>query len=225
MLYNAFIRLIVSLAVLVAAGAGCGPSIDLESGHAQPISNVNVALTTCMGWSAIERRVRRGVSRAVRSFRFEAADSEDVTATAIVRAWRVFTTAEEPIRNPESWGRQIAERVCLDELRHQKRDRLRGALPMHAETVALVTQPGLQDPADAAGDAEAWALLHQRVNAWPEPERRLAQLLLDGRADTVTAAAWLYRAEEEARCGEGTMYPQRARTLLEARRRELEDLV
>ncbi len=224
------VGLLAGLSFLVSLGLGFSSPRKAEDEARAPLSDVAVAPVAPLGWCVIERRVFRGVSRGVSSFRFGAADREDTIAIAMERAWKAFRASTEPIRNPEAWGRTIAVRVSLDQLRHQARARQHLAMPVDADLVGLPDlledhAAGFPGPFDVAVHAQRRDLVRQRVQAWPEAERRLAQLLLDGRAETVTAAAWLYRAEEEADGGQGTMYPQKARVLLDARRGELEDLM
>lgn len=223
------LRLLATIVFMVLLGASASPTSAAEPQTATPLQQV-VAPMAMLEWDAIERRVRRGVSRAVSSFRFGVAEREDVIAAAMERAWSVFSATKEPIRSPEAWGCKIAERISLDTLRREKRDRLQRALPLNADAVvpgeALECFAGPEaGPDEQLAAAERCALLDERIRRWPKAEQRLARLLLEGHAETITAAAWLYRVEEETRGEEGTMYPQKARTLLESRRRELEDLL
>jgi DNA-directed RNA polymerase specialized sigma24 family protein len=193
-----------------------------EARRADATVEVAVAPLAPLGWGAIERLVRKGVGRGVRHFDLDDADRDDAAAVAMARAWAAFEAGGEPIQNPEAWGKTIARRVCLDTVRRRRRERAR-VEPLDA--ALLTTSPASPtNPFDDAADAQRRELLRRRVHEWPLPERRLAQLVLDGRADTVTAAARIYRAEEEARGEPGTMYPLKAKTLLDARRRELTDL-
>ncbi len=220
----------LALAALVPMfGAGCDAFRATDVAHLPPGSTVPAVVVTPVGWCVIERRVRRGVRRGVATFHFGEVDGEDVAAVAMERAWKAFRVATAPIEHPEAWGKTIAVRVGLDELRRQRRDPLRLDAPVDADTLGpldLATPHAPQSVSafDAAADSELRSLVGQRVGTWPPTERRLAELLLDGEAETITAAAWMFRAEEEAAGGPGTMYPQKARTLLDARRRELEDL-
>lgn len=224
------LRRLVWLVLAVSLMTGCGTPRRSASPYvpyattswpATPPSVVPAAAVAPLGWSAIERRVLYGVRRGVASFRFGVADRDDAVAAAMERAWRAFSTTA-PIHDPEAWGKTIAVRVSLDALRRQRRDRVC--------LTASSTSPGEgytadeASPLDEAVASQRRALLQARIQGWPPSERRLAQLLLDGHAETITAAAWLYREREEARGEPGTMYPQKARTLLSARRRELEDL-
>lgn len=220
----------LSLALLVAAAASSLSEPNTDDGPYAPAAAVDVAAAAQLGWTAIDRRVRRGVRQGVGVFRFGSADREDVISCAMERAWRAYSDSDEPIRNPEAWGRQIARRVSLDELRRQRRDGLSTAVTIEADPTGsadVLEQLSDRSPGalEVTIDAERRTVLRQRIEAWPEPERRVAQLMLDGEAETITAAAHLYRAEQEARYGEGSIYPLKARTLLEARQAELEDLV
>lgn len=224
-----FFRHLTSLFFVVSMAVVCGPVASAEDPAHTPVSDLDLARGSLLGWSAIERRVRRGVGRGVRSFRFAPADLDDVTAIAMERAWRAYTSADEPIRNPEGWAQVIAQRVGLDELRRRKRDLLRRAIPLDGAPADVSTPleavaTDIPDPRQQTIRAERCRKVRQRVGSWPEPERELARLLLEDDAETITAAAWLFREQEAARTGDGTMYPQKARALLEARRRELEEL-
>lgn len=224
------IRWLTLLTFVASLGTGCSSSHTADTPHVLPAPPMPALAVAPLGWGAIERRVRRGVSRGVATFHLDPADREDVAAMAMERAWRAFRSGAEPIRHPEAWGRTIAVRVGLDEVRRQRRERQRLAACVDAEVAGdhELLEPHLvrlPDPFEGAVAAERRALLLERIGSWPAAERRLAELLLEGRAETVTAAAWLYRAEEEARGEGGSMYPLKARTLLEARRGELEELV
>lgn len=227
-------RWFVGLAVLVSlVSSALLPSNRHDpsafEGHpVTPASMVPVVMIGPVGWDAMGRRVLSGVRRAVAAFRFTAADRDDVVAIAMERAWCAFNASAEPIRNPEAWGRTIAEHVSLDELRRQRRDRQR-LTNLGNEDLGLLdaveTEPvGLPGPYVVVEQAERRELVRSRVQAWPPTERRIAQLLMDGGADTVTEAARLYRAEEQAQGGVTTMYPAKAKLLLDSRRHELEDL-
>lgn len=225
-------RWLTMVALVAALGTGCHPSRATAQAptHVSPPPSVPAAAVAPVGWIAIERRVRRGVSRGVAAFRFEVADREDVAATAMERAWRAYTATPEPIRNPEAWGKTIALRVGLDEIRRQKRERAHVQEPVDAELVGdmelfedVASAP--RGPLELAVASERRERLQERIARWPVAERRLAELMLDGQAETVTAAAWMVRAEEEAAGLAGSMYPLKARVLLDARRGELEDLV
>lgn len=189
-----------------------------RSQQADPVSAVPVLAVAPLAWEDVERRVRRGVVRGVAGFRFGAADRQDVIAVAVERAWSAFLELDEALEHPEAWGRTIAVRVALDELRRRKRDPLVLAVPVEDRI------PAGESPFDAVDADERCTLLRERIAAWPQTERRLAQLLLDGEAETVTAAAWQLRAEEQAQGVDSAMYPQRARLLLAALRADLEDL-
>lgn len=215
-------------ALVLASVVACSPTTPTP----EPLTPTPVSVSShapALSWAAVERRVRRGVRQGVRTFRLSRADREDVIAVAMERAWRAYGASEEPIEHPEAWARQLARRACIDELRRQRRDFLRNARPLDADPVgppAVLERLADPQPGTLAtiAEAERRSLVRERVDGWPEPERSLAMLVLNGEADTITAAAHLYREEEE-RLGDGTMYPQKARILLEARRVELEDLV
>ncbi len=218
-----FLRWLSWMALGASLLAGFTPPRSADRPPTSPLSAVPLTVAP-VGWSAIERRVLRGVRRGVACFRFGVADRDDVIAVAMERAWRSFGEAVEEVRDPEAWGRTIAVRVGLDELRRTRRDRVH-LTGSGAPTDAVERHPTcLASPLDAAVRAERSALLRQRVEGWPAAERQLALLLMEGQAETVTAAARLYRAQQEARGEPGTMYPLKARVLLDARRQELEDL-
>lgn len=225
---HSLLRALAALVLLLTVASGYSASRSTEGlQRATPLAPAHVAAVSPLGWVALENRLRRGVQRGVAPFRLESFERDEVTAIAMERALQALEVADEPIRHPEAWGKTIAQRVALDTLRSQRRDRLRlGAEPLVDAPSAAVGLDGTPDgPFEQLASAERRQLLHQRVADWPAAERRLAELLMDGEADTITAAAWLLRAEEEAAGGEGTMYPQKARLLLEARRSELSDLM
>jgi DNA-directed RNA polymerase specialized sigma24 family protein len=161
----------------------------------------------------------------VARFRLSADDRDDAVAVAMERAWRAHAAAGQPILHPEAWARTIAARVCLDVVRRQQRERRWQERAHEDDNMAVEQQASSRpDPFELAAAAERRELLHRRLAAWPPQEQELAQVILDGEAETLTAAAWRVRQREEARGGGGTMYPHKARVLLEARRRELADL-
>lgn len=189
-----------------------------------PASMAPVAMILPVRWDRIERRVLQGIRAAVASFRFGVADRDEVVAIALERAWRAFDGAG-PIRNPEAWGRAIAEHVSLDELRRQRRERAHldaEASNDHAADGRETVCVALPGPFELVEAAERRATVRQRMERWPAAEQHLARLLMDGEARTVTEAARLYRDQEG---GDAPMYPSKARLLLDGLRPDLEDLV
>ena len=232
------VSLFVGLTLLVSGGAsairppqhlvgsrhqdGSLTAAPLQGPPVSPASFAPVAMLAPVRWEAIERRVLQGIQQAVASFRFGVADRDELVSIALERAWRAFDSTAEPIRNPEAWGRTIAEHASLDELRRQRRERAHLTMHLDCEDVALseVVGTSLPGPYDVVEDAERRTRVRERVAAWPPVERRLALLLMDGDAETVTEAARLYRAEDDST----VMYPAKARLLLDALRPELDDL-
>lgn len=240
------LRLVLVLAVAVGRGPA-RPSLAVsaaertqltDGGLADPTSGLwarsgpvpggsegLLAAAAPAGWAVIERRVLRGVQRGVARFRLAPDDRDDAVGVAMERAWRAHAAAEQPILHPEAWARTIAARVCLDVVRRQQRERRWQLGPEEHGDHALEQLPSRRpDPLELAAAAERRELLHRRLATWPAPEQELAQVILDGEADSLTAAAWRVREREEARGTTGTMYPQKARVLLESRRGELRDL-
>jgi DNA-directed RNA polymerase specialized sigma24 family protein len=230
MLQRVLARYFAPILFSLSVAAACAPAHSAESNSSAPISDLDLVETSLLGWCEIERRVRRGVERGVGSFQFDFADRDDVAAIAMERAWQAYAEAEEPIRNPEAWGHVIAKRVSLDELRRQKRDILRQAVPIDGDPTRFSKAPeqlagDAPSPLQRVVEKEKRAFVRQQIRNWPSPERQLAKLLLDGRADTITAAAWLYREEQDAQSDGKTMYPQKARLLLEAKRPEFDEVL
>jgi len=213
---------LAALAVSLGLSWAHGAPEDARAGEA-PASAIQPLVAPSLGWAAIERRVLRGIERGVARFSLELADRDDVVAMALEKAWLAFSAEEEPVRHPEAWGRVIAERVALDELRRKRRERVHCDPDVDALQGDLCD--GQQDPLACALDAERRAVLARRIRGWEATERRLARALMDGEASSVTAAAALLRAEDVAAGRSATMYPLKARRLLDARRGDVEDLV
>jgi DNA-directed RNA polymerase specialized sigma24 family protein len=230
MTQRVFARYFAPLLFSFSLALACNPAPGAADNSTAPISNLDLMETSLLGWSAVEQRVRRGVERGVCGFGFDAADRDDMIAISMERAWEAYVESDEAIRNPEAWGHVIGKRVSLDELRYRKRDILRKAIPIDSDPCVASQSPeqlaeDAPGPLERAVNAEKRAFVRQQIRQWPQTERRLAKLLLEGQAETITAAAWLYREEQDARSGNGTMYPQKARLLLEARRPEFEDVM
>jgi RNA polymerase sigma factor (sigma-70 family) len=184
----------------------------------------------------LQQGVEQGLHAAEKEFMLTL-DKEtraDLMSTAIMKAltglprWKGTASLH-------TWTHRIAYNTAVDALRKKRNDPLHEAVSIQTgETKEKNTsreetlqtrndwEPENNCPETALIDFQKWKSfprVRHIVDQWPEPERSLGYCILDGEADSISAAAHIVKAKLGTK-----LYPAKAKQALQARQKEFEGL-
>lgn len=186
---------------------------------------------------SVSQGIEEGVSAALRKFSAQISEAErhDLIATAMEKALRAIMDGRWEGRSSlRTWSYRIGYNSLIDSLRKSNQNPLHSAVPLDEWSQTNEQGPNpcsskasVHAYAPEAQTPEDWIMrqqqvcktsgLRQAIQEWPEPERTLAQVMLDGRANSITAAARFVGEQGY------TMYASKARLMLQARLKDYEE--